>query len=320
MDAAGCHSFPQLPSQLSPSFNQHRRHSSGSGDAGTKLAVVVLHSALPLPLYVGRCASPRQCSGHVRPSRVSPLACPSPIKLTPRANRLHHAHPAAKRHPRLSSSLPCASSGQARQLARGLRRDLHLLAYHGLLFPLLPQRLGARDDSARRDRNDRHPLRQDACQLTGARAHAGQLAHGQSAPGGDELLCCYGAGMDVRPRIIFCDRILSPWYIASTPRHSTTAVAKQPIGTRGFRPPNMFCVVARKTTAPPPVISRWEIAMRASCGEQLRRGTRGWLDAHPCHRPPLRAPPWRPDRRLPAPTRTFRTTAHTGGDTLQRTS
>jgi hypothetical protein len=33
----------------------------------------------------------------------------------------------------------------------------------------------------------------------------------------------------------------------------------------------------------------------------------------------LRAPPWRPDRRLPAPTRTFRTAAHTGGEPLQQT-
>jgi hypothetical protein len=210
MDAAGCHSFPQLPSQLSPSFKRHRRHSSGSGNAGTKMAVVLLHSALPLPLCVGRCASLRRVlwlrsslsrisSGLSVPDKTNVASKPTPPRPPVRWPRAA-----------LASSLPCASSGQARQLARGLRRDLHLLAYHGLLLPLLPQRLGARDDSARRDRNDRHPLCQDACQLAGARAHAGQLAHGQSAPGGDELLCCYGAGMDVRPRIIFCDRILSP--------------------------------------------------------------------------------------------------------------
>ena len=40
-------------------------------------------------------------------------------------------------------------------------------------------------------------------------------------------------------RIICCDIFLSPWYIASTPRNSTPAVARHPSGTSGFRPPKI---------------------------------------------------------------------------------
>ena len=190
----------------------------------------------------------------------------------------------------------------ANSLSRSLCCGYLLLASltdHLVFKPPFSLRFGARDDRAGCDRDDGDSLRQDA------------YAHGAAERdhGSDWGSCTRGRGygcqrVDVRPRIIFCESILSPWYMASTPRQSTPAVAKQPSGTSGFRPPNMFCRTNR---------SRRQLQLErcdrcTSCGASRVQDHRNalwkmkdsWCDSRPCHhrRGLLRLS--HPDRRLAA--------------------
>jgi hypothetical protein len=174
------------------------------------------------------------------------------------------------------------------------------LADRIFLKPPFSLRFAACEHCTGRNCDDGHSLRQDTCACSATdhrggsdrvrrgcghcRGHA-HCGHAAASPTSRRAARSNsGRLVHARPRIIFCESILSPWYMAITPRHSTPAVAKQPSGTSGFRPPNMFCSTTNRRQG-------GETAMQVAAPAPLSRVTRS--AHHTAHTNRMRTQPAR---------------------------